>query len=480
MKMRKIVIYGMAAAVLITALYYVGLYALEIPSIDHPTDLSDQSWISAFEKMHTELGAKYAFTEWKGINWDNLYARFHPRIETAEANNDKRAFYLALREYAHSIPDGHIELEGDDLGLKREQIGGSYGFAVTQLDDDSFIVSALLKDGAAAQAGIKVGAEIVSLDNTPIQEAVSQVSVLWYKDSLATIQSYQLTQARFLTYAPLGTEKTVTFMNPGEDEKTMVSLRAQDDGEQLYGLVDPTRHIDKEGKDWLTYEILPDGYGYMKIDLISPSFMDEYEEAIRLFSARDVPAIIFDMRSNWGGDSETVLEMMSYFHTEKMCYETTMYHFGAGIGFAEPPGEKEFIKPNSLQYDGQLVVLVSDGTYSAGESIALLIQNLPQGQTVGFYNTPGMGGRITGYDGVGGMIYLPEGYAIQYPTGRRLDCDGNIYIEPGADGIGGVTPDIRVPLTLDNIIATSQEVNVELEYAIQLLRQQTTAQSDNS
>src|SRR5665647_71603 len=69
---------------------------------------------------------------------------------------------------------------------------------------------------------------------------------------------------------------------------------------------------------------------------------------------------------------------------------------------------------------------------------------------------------------VGGEIALPGGYTIGYPFGRSEDRYGVVQID-SRNGIGGVAPDERVPMTLANVLAYAGGVDVELQYAVDYL-----------
>ena len=136
-------------------------------------DYADLSWTEAFDRMHDQTSQKYPFTEWKGIDWTSLYAQTAPHIAQAEADNDQAAYYLALREYVYAISDGHAQLGGPDFGLREQAIGGGYGFGLIGLDDGRVIAHILLNDSPAAQAGMLWGAEILTWNGQPIQEALA-------------------------------------------------------------------------------------------------------------------------------------------------------------------------------------------------------------------------------------------------------------------------------------------------------------------
>lgn len=145
-------------------------------------DLSTKTWVEAFDILHTQMSRQYPFTDWKGIDWDELYTKFRPRIAAAQRSSNDKAYYLALREYVYSIPDGHVRIRGDDpKTLLADLIGGGYGFAVTDLDNGRIIAHIVLPNGTAEKAGIKFGAQIVKWDGQPINKALEKVP-LWFDD----------------------------------------------------------------------------------------------------------------------------------------------------------------------------------------------------------------------------------------------------------------------------------------------------------
>jgi hypothetical protein len=84
------------------------------PVVPAPADLSRLGWSAAFAATHARLSREYAFGARKGIDWAGLHARYAPAVAAAEAGHDLRAYYLALRAYAFSLPDGHVGLSGAD------------------------------------------------------------------------------------------------------------------------------------------------------------------------------------------------------------------------------------------------------------------------------------------------------------------------------------------------------------------------------
>ena len=123
-------------------------------------------------------------------------------------------------------------------------------------------------------------------------------------------------------------------------------------------------------------------------------------------------------------------------------------------------------------HDGHVVALINQGTKSSSEGIASSLSRSPRGSTVGFLGTNGSFGVA------GGEIIIPGGYIIRYPFGRSLDRNGQVQID-SRPGEGGVTPDLRVPRNVENILAFTEGIDIELKYAADHLNRVTAGVNIN-
>lgn len=103
---------------------------------------------------------------------------------------------------------------------------------------------------------------------------------------------------------------------------------------------------------------------------------------------------------------------------------------------------------------------------SSGEGLAKGINNLLQGETVGFYGTNGSFGLAGDEAKISGDI------VVHWPYGQSLDKDKKVQID-SRNGKGGVSPSIRIPMTLSNALKISEGVDVELEQAIEVINSYT-------
>jgi carboxyl-terminal processing protease len=456
--------------IVVIVIAVLGLKRLERKLFGEPTDYSDLSWTQAFEQVHARTVARYPFTEWKGIDWDELYAQTAPRIAEAEASGDREAYTLAWREYACALHDGHVKLSGKGFDLREKAVAGGYGLGIIRLDDGRVIVHVLLDDGPAAQAGIVWGAEILTWNGQPIADALAQTSLLWAIVIPATQEGRELEQLRYLVRAPVGTEATFTYRNPEADAAQTITLTASDDQLQALALTtQPAYDLTIFLTSMIQSEILPSGYGYIAITgflptLGSPKPPKIFERAITKFIKQDVPGIIIDVRGNVGGADEWVPQMVSYFYTAPDFYEYVAYHDAETGALQISPEETLTIEPRAPHFAGPVIVLVDNAAISSAEGLALAIQNLPQGQVMGMYSTHGS----FAVDHMGVNKYLlPEDLTFEFFAGAAWDENKVIQVDANADGVGGVTPDIRVPLTEETVYEMYVEgKDVVLEMAI--------------
>ena len=81
-------------------------------------DFSQLSYAEAFDAIVKQLKEEYAFTEYKGIDWDKLAAEFRPRFVEADTNKDTLAYRRALRDFMLADSGRPHESAVDPGGLR--------------------------------------------------------------------------------------------------------------------------------------------------------------------------------------------------------------------------------------------------------------------------------------------------------------------------------------------------------------------------
>ena len=449
-------------------------------------DYTQMTWTEAFDALHAQFSASYAFTEWKGIDWEAMKTVTRPKIVQAETDGDEIAFVTALREYIFFLPDGHVSMLGGEIvDLLFAKNRCSFGVAITGLDDGRVVTYVVTDGGPAAEAGIELGDEIVAWDGLPIAEALAAQSILWTYSlgPPATNEHRLLKQYQMLVIRPEGSQSTVTFRKDGGGGEQTVTLTATDDGGEirkkssLWGKVNIN--------DLIHYHLLPSGYGYLflgalmdfvayqeGLDPLTPIY-DEFKEAIQYFTDLDVPGIIVDLRANMGGSDSLAAALSGFFYQAPAFYEYQNWYNNITGTFENILLDDENaiigrnvalnISPQTPHYEGPVIVIVNPLTISSGEGVAMAIQNLPQGQVLGFWGTNGSFGMT------GGEATMPGDYKLHFPYGQSLNSNRTVQLD-SRNGVGGVHPDIAVPKTLENMVAYSNGEDVELDYAVQTLQ----------
>lgn len=424
-----------------------------------PYDFSDLSYIDAFESLFDVLRREYAFTEYKGIDWDILYQELRPKFAEASASKDRTGFQFALQDLVNAIPDGHIYA---DLSLvnSRSQTAtsGGLGIAVRQLDDGRIVVNYVLNGSPASEAGVIVGAELVAINDAPPLERVNDV-VDWV-GTYSTDHVRRLHELRYITRFPIGEKVTITFKNPESDQLQTANLITISEQQSFAVGADPFRV--PQSNQPIMFQMLQSGYAYVRITSFReyPELMFRTMEwIIDQLNKQSARGLILDMRWNSGGYNLDRWFAGYFFKEITPIGNRAQYYTDINDFFIDPYQQEDITPPDDGRYyGGPIVLLTGPACSSACEFFSYNMTINDRSTVVGFYPSGGLGGSIK-------PVYLPDGIYFQFTMTRALDVDGNIRLE----GIG-VVPDIRVPINEETLFA---DYDVELRYAMDYLERST-------
>ncbi len=458
-----------------------------------PADFSGQDRVTAFTQAHQKLSREYAFTQWKGICWNQLYQKYLPQVREGAAADDPQAYLVALRSYISELNDGHASLprsvqNGALLdSVISLQSGGGYGLGLAELEDGTVIAAKIAPGSPAAAAGIIAGARILTWGQMPIGGAIDTLrsGELIASVFTATDVHKRLEKLRLLTRAPVGTQVEVGYLNPGASSVQQALLTATDDHLAGLSLLNFAPAPTPEDESAILYsKILPSGYGYIRLTAMADlNNLQEYPDFIRIrflqildgFNQAGVPGLVFDIRGNHGGFDSMAADLCGTFSNTPSFFEMTEFfdkRTNSFLRFTLNDRTGEIV--NALMITAQttrflrpVVAIVNPLTISSGEGLARCVNELDRGGVVGFYGTRGSFGLA------GGAITLPDNLAIHYPFGRSLNEQGIVQID-SRHGQGGVLPKFRIPRTFDNVMAYAGGQDVELQYAVEVLTQLAT------
>lgn len=429
----------------------VDLIEPEAAAVD---DFSGMDYVEAFDAMLAKLRTEYAFTEYKNIDWDALEAEYRPRFEAAETESNTLEYARALRDFLFSIPDGHIAAPPVFEDVRAQYLEG-IGLALRQLDDGRVIVHYVLEDGPADRAGIEQGAELIAINGQPIEAHLSAITPPLAP--VSTEHNLLLEQLRWGVRFPERSSVEVTFRNPDSKAESTETLRSTFEWESYdASMLAP---LPSGFEPPVEYELLDDGYAYVKIYSFNDNSLltiQLWERLLQTLNAAGVPGLIIDMRQNGGGSGFLADQMAAYFFQEPLVLGNTgIYDEQRDEFYFDPRYENRFyLPPEELRYSGRVAVLISPDCLSACEFFAYDMTLQDRAAIIGHYPTGGLGGSIQDF-------FMPEDARIRFTAGRAVDNEGNIHIEGK-----GVAPTIDVPLTEETLFGEDDPL---LEAAIAYL-----------
>ena len=409
-------------------------------------DFSGLSYVDGFKQAFDIIRQQYAFNgiPGKAPNWDRLYADIAPRIQAAQDKKDVNAYFLALNDFTLAFQDGHVGLNGGQPAqayLNSRRAFG-YGLAARELDDGSVIVAYITSRGPADAAGIKLGAQLISFNGTPVKDAISKVIPL-SPNSTDYGKRYEQVQLLLRTGSPDKAE--ITFQNSGESPKTITFTAVQE--RSSYIATSLYRNYDPNALP-VEFQILPSGAGYIKINSSEDDLnllIRLFQRALQTFQENQVSGLIIDLRLNLGG---APLGLAGFLYNRNITLGQLSY-YSSTTGKFEPDGPVDKFTPNVEQFRfSKMALLVDQSCYSACELEAYGFSQVPGMMVIGYYPTGGTEAEVSR-----GQFTLSEGITMQIPMGRYTKPDGSLFLEGT-----GVQPTIKVPINADNVLSTDDVV----------------------
>ncbi|MCB0092459.1 MAG: META domain-containing protein [Caldilineaceae bacterium] len=433
-------------------------------------DFSDQGILESFNSLIDVLAERYAYTELRGLDWEEIRQANLPQVEAADADNDIAAYYILLYDLAISIADAHVSATADSnieaivAHAKRfgEQTAGNVGATViamsgamteTEAADDKVVVFSVGDGTPAAEAGWMPGTEIVSVNGQSPAERLAEVPLL---RGTGVAEVRRAAQANLFLSFPLSQTVTIGYRLPDASQVMTATMDT--------GSYDTGQHAAETANHTpITYEPVG-GYAIVRwndfIHYIVPKIA-VLEEALAIEKNQSTAGVILDLRGNSGGWLELYEIMASYFFTADQPMATHVfdwYSYDATVGDLVKAYAVDYMasapRPE-LAYTGPLVILIDQNCASACEYFTQHLQLLGRATVVAQYRSEGAGGPIE-------RVTMPGGISFQYTVGRTTFAGTD---EPNLEA-KGVEPDVRVPVTLETEQAKQRGEDPVLQAAI--------------
>ncbi len=382
-------------------LYRVGLLPLPL-----------QSREANFERLWRAMDYAYPYFEEKGVDWDALYERYVPQVEQAESDE---AYWGVVARLLAELGDGHTGL------LSPSVRSGRHYFGTGRVVGDSIVLDRVGQTGQ--DAGLEREDVLLEVDGMPVEEALDALPLPLRAGSTPqqrrATAAFNVLSTREDTLAVTvsgadGRERSATLVWPGEG-----------------AVVTP----DSPGP-LITTERLDSGVGLIRI----PTFEEGEHDLVMEFDAAldgllDAPALILDLRGNSGGSTHLSDPIAGRLMSRPFTYGRE--HYPARLpqrGWR--PWIDYRVEPRGVTYDGPVVLLIDEGTFSTAENFAVALVDSGRATTVGRQSGGGSGNPIS--------FRLTGGGRARFSTGDFRRNDGS-PIEGQ-----GIAPDVPVTWTVED------------------------------
>ncbi|HAJ64697.1 MAG TPA: peptidase S41 [Cyanobacteria bacterium UBA8543] len=379
-----------------------------------------------FDEVWETVNDNFYDPNFNGVDWKAMRAKYKPQVMQAQSNEavaavvnqmlselktshtrfyipNEPAYYQILGIFQPRIPDLHKQLKKLFPKDKIEYSG--IGIFTKDINGKTF-VSAILDGSPAAEAGLKVGDRILSVEGRPFQPLQSFVGKVGTKVMMLIERSPNLNSQQEIAVTPKMLDATTMFLDAQKAS---------------------TQVIQQEGKK----------IGYVHIwSYAGDQYQQQLEEDLIYDRLKDADALVLDLREGWGGAPVTVLNI----YTGRGPSVTSIGRNGRG-------------KTYNSHWKKTVVMLVNEGSRSAKEILAYGFQQYSIGPVVGSKTA----GAV-----VAGRPFLMQDGSILYLAVADVYVDGKQRLEGK-----GVTPDVVVPRSLEYAQGADLQKERSLQIALE-------------
>lgn len=290
----------------------------------------------------------------------------------------KELTYAAIRGMLSVIEDPYAELiEPEAAQDMLNTFRGNTGVVGLYAENQSgqVVVKMVFPEGAAQEAGIKVGDVILSIDGNVLDR---------YVDSSETGLLIRGTPGTSVELEILREDQVITFLLIRQEQK------------------------------FVTSTMLPEKIAYITLSAFNDNASQKMKNALEGLLAEEPIGMIWDLRNNEGGDMQAAQEILSYFIEDGLLFSAQLTRDRS----VEFPAKGEAFAANI-----PLVILIDETTYSAAETAAAAVSEMGRGITVG--------STTYGKGLIQATVPLLEDTLLQMTIAKWLSASGEWYHERG-------------------------------------------------
>ncbi len=363
---------------------------------------SSSSQVKVFESAWSTVNENFFDPNFNGVDWEEMRSQYRPKAAQAksteqlaeiinqmlsELNTSHTHFYTQnepayyqiagifrqylLKDLKPFLPNGKLEYTG--IGIYTEEFKGKT------------FIKAMINGSPACSAGLKVGDQLLSVEDKPFQAIQSFIDQAGQKIPVQIKRTPESSPQEIVV--------TPKVFNPA----TMF----------LDAVKDSVEVIEREDKK----------VGYIHIwSYADPKYQEQLEEELVYTRLKDTDGLVWDIRDGWGGASPDYLNI-----------------FTAPVPTITSIPRDGVARESQLQWQKPVVMLVNQGSRSGKEILAYGFRKYDVGPIVGSQTA---GAVVAGRPYImpdGSLLYLAV--ADVFVDGDRLEGEG-------------IIPDVRVPWSI--------------------------------
>ena len=295
------------------------------------------------------------------------------------ATGDRWSYYIPASEYQTYLEQSRNAYVGVGITIQKAE------------DGSGFEIVSVTAGGPAEEAGLKAKDVVTAIEGTSCRDM-------------------ETTDARNLVRGEAGTQVQFTILRDGKEQTVSVERRS---------IETPV----------VTYEMMENGYGYIRIENFESKCAKETIAAIDDLVAQGAKGLIFDVRYNPGGYKDELVKVLDHLLPEGVLFQSVDYKGKESQDLSDADCVKI-----------PMAVLVNGDSYSAAEFFAAALQEYDWATVVG-QQTCGKGYFQNTFP-------LSDGSAVALSVGKYFTPQGKSLIGTG------ITPDVPVEVDED----TYQEI----------------------
>lgn len=459
---KKKITYNIGKTITIILCIIASLIAVDSLKITNYTRKSlSKAYIALCDKFEKE----YILKDWKKIDYKKLKEEGLVLVKEAEKTDDINKYYEALDNFVKAHNDGHmgVNYKTSEYLINKIKSFNDYGLSLITLDDGTTIAI-----NVEENLEIKEGDTITKWNGEKIEDAIKNVNPPMNE---GVLENEKILKTFYLS--GVGGEKVeVTYINSKNEEKTVTLNKL--DSELSRALKSYSTYMHSHNDNPYEYKMLNDNTGYLKIgkektDTISDTIAymtgnhkkarKKFRKSLQELREQGMTRLVIDARNNGGGFDEVATALASLFTKEKM-YAFSLGHISNNRYIKETD---HYVLSDGEFSDIEVLVLTNLRCASAGDGLILYLSRIDGITVAGLSNPAGINQET------GGIVYMPEGVNINYPTGLILNQEGVPSIDVTDARISRNPVDIKIPLDKESAIKLFSGEDYELEWAIDYL-----------